>query len=98
MSMIDIGITGLSQKLSWIHQAFDGGRVRVHSAVDIVFRGSPIPVVDRPRTGLLVLRWPDGAVVDGPGLLNARVNRIELYEDTGRIFLDMAPDIGIVDK
>lgn len=97
MTLIDIGVDGLRQKLSWLHQAFDGGRVKVHDAVDIVFRGSPIPNVQR-RGDVLIIEWPEGAYADGPGLMNVTVNRIEVYRDNARIFLDFSPDIGIVDK
>jgi hypothetical protein len=97
MSIIDIGVNGLRQKLAWLHQAFDGGRVHVNDAVDIVFRGSPVPTVER-RGDVLVMSWPEGAYVDGPGMLNVTVNRIEAYRDSARIFLDYSPDIDIVDR
>lgn len=95
---LDIGVSGLTEKLDWLHSAFSTGRVRLHSAVDLVFTGSPIPEVERPAEDLLVFRWRDGAWIDGPGLVNVTIDRVEAYRDRARIFLNRSPDIDIVDR
>jgi len=81
---ITINIDGIAGKLQMLNDAFLTGRCKLTDSVDLVFSGSPLPVVTQ-GDGWIDMRWSDKVEVDLPGFVDPDVDYVRVWKDRAEV-------------
>lgn len=81
---INIQIDGIQDKLQLLNDAFLTGRCKLTNSIDLVFSGSPIPIVNK-GTDWIDLQWKDRVEIDLPGWVDPDVDYVRVWKDRAEI-------------